>query len=1290
MRAASKSQGVSKILVRPALWFCACNLLAAAMAAQCSNPTQVPSGTYTSGDHSQVDNNALSAANVVLSGSATATFVAGNCIQLLPGFHANAIGATVPTTIHAWVDLAPTAVSVSPTSGNGFSGPFTWTVSSPSGHSNLSHVFALFNTTSGSTANACYIHYDPSSNLLYLADNASATWSGGFVPGSSGSASNSQCSIYGNGASFSTSGTQLALTVPVTFQAPFSGTKNEYLLALDNSGLYTGWQQMGMWTVGPAGFTPIRISAGGAYTDSLGQVWSPDYGYLQSLGTWPTTAAISGTPDQRLYQTERYNAPSLTYQFSVPNGNYTVTLKFAEIYDTAPGQRYMNATLNGTTVFTYLDVWTAAGGPNRAYDLSYPVSVTNGQLTITLNCASPNNSAEVNAIQIVAGSAPQQYYLSTAVSPSGAGTVSPASGWYNSGSVVQVSANPAGGYVFSGFSGNLGGTTTPQYVTMNSSMSVTANFTQSATYYPLTTTVSPSGGGTISPTCPGGCSYSSGSQVTITATPASGYQFNGFTGSVNGSNPLTVTLNSAMAETATFTPIAAQYQLTTAVYPPGAGSITPACGSGCLYNSGSVVTVSATANTGYQFAGFSGSLSGQTVPQTVTMNGPRTITALFVPTAWKGVNYSPAYHSYFRMLYDWNSSNLATTVDADLASLASSGFNMVHLYIWDQATFQGFTASQPVCTDSNNNPTILCFQGMNPNEPSGFINAGGDPSQSPNGQWESLNQFVTLAENHGIFVIIDFVSAWEVGNQRALGPNPSMSAMDAVWQTYANWMNQFMQYLSGTNRHRNILAWSSYWGLSPVNGATAITTPPPPGQNFSSYSYIFAKLYQAMDTASRLYSQAPGVLGQISTNYYGFGADTSGAPSGSTMIARPPSGYNFTPSAIQQMAWTARQLLSQVYGVDSNTNPKDPDLYNLGGLYNANSFDLYNGLYELINVNLAPPNSIQIPAAKLWASEWATSSSLGPNGTGVPNVGYTTNAEEYNGYPSYGDSDTPTTTVSGQQAWIQNTLCATVAAGVQKLAYWALYDPYTLWSTPPWSKVGQDLAWNGYWGLAYEQPTLQYKGSVLQQYYQNGLLNCPGGTGSVYNATPILSLTPLSPYYTVNQPVRVMWTASDMSAMSSPGAVGTLTCDTNAQLSSSVQPASCATTDAPPSSTTGNYTVSVIAVGSNGVSQTSAQTTVSIGIAPVLDAVTIQTSGSTVYMVLWGEGFATAGNTITCIKGGTIVQFYASDGVGLAYESPTQINVNLASRLSSGTWTVSVSNGYPGTTVSNNVSVTIQ
>src|SRR5207249_2668111 len=135
----------------------------------------------------------------------------------------------------------------------------------------------------------------------------------------------------------------------------------------------------------------------------------------------------------------------------------------------------------------------------------------------------------------------------------GAGSISPASGWYNSGSVVQISANAASGYHFTGFTGSVNSGSNPLTVAMNSAMTETANFAQNVTYYQLTTTVSPSGGGTISPACPGGCLYSSGSPVTITATPATGYQFSSFTGSVSSnSNPLTVTMNSSMTVTANF------------------------------------------------------------------------------------------------------------------------------------------------------------------------------------------------------------------------------------------------------------------------------------------------------------------------------------------------------------------------------------------------------------------------------------------------------------------------------------------------------------------------------------------------------------------------------------------------------------------------------------------------------------------------------------------------------------------------------------------------------------------
>ena len=82
--------------------------------------------------------------------------------------------------------------------------------------------------------------------------------------------------------------------------------------------------------------------------------------------------------------------------------------------------------------------------------------------------------------------------------------------------------------------------------------------------------------------------------------------------------------SSAATVTANFT---TQYQLTTAVDPPGAGSVSPASGS--WYNSGTSVSVQATKNSGYSFENWTGALSGAANPQNLTMSAPRSVTAHF-------------------------------------------------------------------------------------------------------------------------------------------------------------------------------------------------------------------------------------------------------------------------------------------------------------------------------------------------------------------------------------------------------------------------------------------------------------------------------------------------------------------------------------------------------------------------------------------------------------------------------------------------------------------------------------
>src|SRR6266545_1354437 len=167
MRAAWKAREMGKDLTRAALCFCACNFLAAALAAQCPSPvTLILDQTLTSGNNNWRSNGSLKATNYTVSGSASVTFVAGQCIELAPNFHATA--GTV-TTFHAWVDALPTVSDASPKDGAGTSGQITWTASSPYGYGYLTTLVGDIGT-SFTARDSCYVIFN-ASNVLQLADN---------------------------------------------------------------------------------------------------------------------------------------------------------------------------------------------------------------------------------------------------------------------------------------------------------------------------------------------------------------------------------------------------------------------------------------------------------------------------------------------------------------------------------------------------------------------------------------------------------------------------------------------------------------------------------------------------------------------------------------------------------------------------------------------------------------------------------------------------------------------------------------------------------------------------------------------------------------------------------------------------------------------------------------------------------------------------------------------------------------------------------------------------------------
>jgi Malectin domain/Domain of unknown function (DUF1929)/PKD domain len=148
-------------------------------------------------------------------------------------------------------------------------------------------------------------------------------------------------------------------------------------------------------------FASIFVHSGGnAYTDTLGNSWAADNSFTGGK-TSSTTHAIANTPDPTLYQTERYG--DFSYQFTVPNGSYGVTLKFAEIYWSGLGQRVFNVAINGTAVLSDFDILAAAGAPNTAIDESFPVTVSGGSITIQFTTGTAD-LPKISAIEIKAAS----------------------------------------------------------------------------------------------------------------------------------------------------------------------------------------------------------------------------------------------------------------------------------------------------------------------------------------------------------------------------------------------------------------------------------------------------------------------------------------------------------------------------------------------------------------------------------------------------------------------------------------------------------------------------------------------------------------------------------------------------------------------------------------------------------------------------------------------------------------------------------------------------------------------
>lgn len=144
-----------------------------------------------------------------------------------------------------------------------------------------------------------------------------------------------------------------------------------------------------------------------------------------------------------------------------------------------------------------------------------------------------------------------KYKLTVTAPTNGTITLSPAGGTYDSGTTVTASATAIGNYKFSAWTGASTTTTSPVSILMTGDKTLGATFV--ADNSPVKVVVSASNGTVaLSPAMPA-AGYARGTSVTLTVTPAAGYDFIGWAGDASGStNPLVLVVDAAKNITANF------------------------------------------------------------------------------------------------------------------------------------------------------------------------------------------------------------------------------------------------------------------------------------------------------------------------------------------------------------------------------------------------------------------------------------------------------------------------------------------------------------------------------------------------------------------------------------------------------------------------------------------------------------------------------------------------------------------------------------------------------------------
>jgi len=225
------------------------------------------------------------------------------------------------------------------------------------------------------------------------------------------------------------------------------------------------------------------------------------------------------------------------------------------------------------------------------------------------------------------GSSTPVYVLEVTPTPSEGGSVTPASGEFEEGEVVDVMAQPNENYIFDSWQGDISGTDNPVEVVMENDMIFTALFEKLE--FPLELNIE--GGGSVEQNVVEAktTDYEHGTVVELTAIADDGWRFLEWQGDLSGSeNPETITIDEEKSVTAVFE--LDDFSLEVDIV--GEGNVHQEIvetAEKTDYESGTTVELTAEPDFGWTFVEWQGDLQGDENPQTILMDEDKSVTAVF-------------------------------------------------------------------------------------------------------------------------------------------------------------------------------------------------------------------------------------------------------------------------------------------------------------------------------------------------------------------------------------------------------------------------------------------------------------------------------------------------------------------------------------------------------------------------------------------------------------------------------------------------------------------------------------